>query len=88
MENKNIEYKEIEKIDEFIDAIRIRVDAFIKEQKCEPGWEPDEDDKKAKHFIAIANNKIPYIDTMNFGYTDIPEKGLFFHCANEGKNLT
>ena len=54
----NAEYKEVEKINEFIDAIRIRVDVFIKEQKCQPGWEPDEDDKISKHFIAIVNNKI------------------------------
>lgn len=52
------QYKEIETIPEFIDAIRIRVEVFIKEQKCEPGWEPDENDKLSKHFIAIANNKI------------------------------
>lgn len=54
----NIKYKEVETINEFIDAIRIRIDVFIKEQKCKPGWEPDEDDKNAKHFIAIANNEI------------------------------
>jgi len=57
MKPNNVKYKEVEKINEFIDAIRIRVDVFIKEQKCEPGWEPDEEDKKAKHFIAIADNK-------------------------------
>ena len=57
MENK-VEYKEVEKINEFIDAIKIRINIFIKEQKCEPGWEPDEDDKNAKHFIAILNNEI------------------------------
>lgn len=51
-------YKEIEKINEFIDTIRIRIDVFINEQKCEPGWEPDEDDKKSKHFIAVIDNKI------------------------------
>ena len=44
-----ITYKEIETINEFIDAIRIRVDVFIKEQGFEPGWEPDEDDKVSKH---------------------------------------
>ncbi|MBI2655244.1 GNAT family N-acetyltransferase [Candidatus Woesearchaeota archaeon] len=56
--NNKIKYKEVEKIEEFIDAIRIRVDVFIKEQKCEPGWEPDEKDKKSMHFIAITGNKI------------------------------
>ena len=58
MKLNKVEYKEIEKISEFIDAIRIRVDVFIKEQKCEPGWEPDEEDKKSRHFIAILDNKI------------------------------
>src|SRR3989338_10338853 len=58
MNPNKVEYKEIEKIEEFVDAIRIRVDVFIKEQKCEPGWEPDEDDKKSKHFIATVDNKI------------------------------
>ena len=51
-------YKEVKTINEFIDAIRIRVDVFIKEQKCEPGWEPDEDDKVSRHFIAIVDDKI------------------------------
>ena len=58
MEIKNTKCKEVEKIDEFIDAIRIRVDVFIKEQKCKPGWEPDQDDKKSKHFIAITGGNI------------------------------
>lgn len=53
-----IKYKEVETINEFIDAIRIRIDVFIKEQKCEPGWEPDEDDKNSRHFITISNKKI------------------------------
>src|SRR3989338_6452019 len=56
--NNRIKYKEIENGEEFIDAIIIRVDVFIKEQKCEPGWEPDEDDKGATHFIAISGKKI------------------------------
>ena len=58
MKQIKVQYKEIEEIKEFIDAIRIRVDVFIKEQKCKPGWEPDEDDKKSKHFIAIVDDKI------------------------------
>jgi len=37
--------------------------------------------------IAIANGNIPYIVTMNFGYTGVPEKRLYFHCANEGRKL-
>ena len=51
-------YKQVEVIEEFIDAIRLRVDVFIKEQQCEPGWEPDEEDKTSKHFIAKVDNKI------------------------------
>ncbi|HLD97237.1 MAG TPA: GNAT family N-acetyltransferase [Candidatus Nanoarchaeia archaeon] len=47
------EYNEVNSISEFIDAIRLRVDVFIKEQGFEPGWEPDEDDKVSRHFIAI-----------------------------------
>lgn len=53
-----ITYKEVESIKEFIDAIRIRVNVFIIEQKCQPGWEPDEEDKTARHFIVIADGKI------------------------------
>jgi nitroimidazol reductase NimA-like FMN-containing flavoprotein (pyridoxamine 5'-phosphate oxidase superfamily) len=37
--------------------------------------------------IAIAIDNIPYIVTMNFGYTNDPEQRLFFHCANEGRKL-
>jgi uncharacterized protein len=37
--------------------------------------------------IALANDNIPYIVTMNFGYTAIPELRLYFHCANEGRKL-
>ena len=54
----NIEYKEVQTLPEFIDAIRLRVDVFIKEQGFQSGWEPDEDDKISRHFIAIADNKI------------------------------
>jgi hypothetical protein len=37
--------------------------------------------------IAFANGNIPYIVTMNFGYTASPELRLYFHCANEGRKL-
>src|SRR3989338_10512621 len=53
----NARYKETNDIREIIDAIRIRVEVFIKEQGCEPGWEPDEDDKKARQFIALDGKK-------------------------------
>ncbi len=51
-------YKSVEHIHEFIDAIRLRVDVFIKEQGCPPGWEPDEQDKKAHHYIGISDGNI------------------------------
>src|SRR3989338_6324115 len=54
----NARYKETNDIREIIDAIRIRVEVFIKEQGCEPGWEPDEDDKKARQFIALDGKKV------------------------------
>ena len=50
--------KKVETIAEFIDAIRIRVDVFIKEQGFKPGWEPDEVEKEATHFIAMSNGEI------------------------------
>ena len=37
--------------------------------------------------IAIANDNIPYIVTMNFGYISHPEQIMYFHCANEGRKL-
>ncbi len=37
--------------------------------------------------IALANDNIPYIVTMNFGFTDSPERLLYFHCAHTGKKL-
>lgn len=51
-------FKEVGSIKEFIDAIRIRVDVFIIEQECQPGWEPDELDKESRHFIAQAGKEI------------------------------
>ena len=54
----DIQYRTVASISEFIDAIRIRVDVFILEQKCPPGWEPDELDKTSQQFIALANSII------------------------------
>lgn len=53
-----VKYKKVETINEFIDAIRIRVEVFIIEQKCPPGWEPDELDKDSQQYIALVDNKI------------------------------
>lgn len=54
----NVRYEKIKTINDFIDAVRIRVDVFIVEQKCPPGWEPDEFDKKSRHFVAILDHKL------------------------------
>ena len=65
-----VAYKEVKTINEFIDAIRIRADVFIIEQKCQPGWEPDEEDKDSKHFIAIVEKKLfqlPELDRLILG---------------------
>jgi nitroimidazol reductase NimA-like FMN-containing flavoprotein (pyridoxamine 5'-phosphate oxidase superfamily) len=37
--------------------------------------------------VALADNNIPYIVTMNFGYSGGADKKLFFHCAKEGRKL-
>lgn len=37
--------------------------------------------------IALANDNIPYIVTLNFGYNKGPERRLYFHCATEGRKL-
>jgi len=37
--------------------------------------------------IALAINNIPYIVTMNFGYSGGENPSIFFHCANEGRKL-
>jgi uncharacterized protein len=37
--------------------------------------------------IALADNNIPYIVTMNFGYSGGEYACFYFHCANEGRKL-
>jgi uncharacterized protein len=37
--------------------------------------------------IALADKNIPYIVTLNFGYTGGESPCFWFHCANEGKKL-
>jgi uncharacterized protein len=37
--------------------------------------------------IAMANDNIPYIVTMNFGYVGGKIQCLYFHCAPEGRKL-
>ena len=51
-------YKEVQGIPEFIDALRLRVEVFMIEQGFKPGWEPDEDDKVSRHFIALVDGVV------------------------------
>lgn len=37
--------------------------------------------------IAIANDNLPYIVTMNFGYKNINGGKIYFHCSREGHKL-
>lgn len=37
--------------------------------------------------VAFADNDIPYIVTMNFGYSGGDHPCFYFHCANEGRKL-
>jgi uncharacterized protein len=37
--------------------------------------------------IAFAYDNMPYLVTMNFGYSSGPVQKFYFHCANEGKKL-
>jgi hypothetical protein len=37
--------------------------------------------------VAFADNNLPYIVTMNFGYSGGDNPAFFFHCAGEGKKL-
>lgn len=53
-----INYRQLNTVKEFIDAIRLRVDVFILEQKCPPGWEPDELDKESEQYIALVDGKV------------------------------
>ncbi len=51
-----LRYRKITSIKEFIDAIRLRFDVFVKEQGFQPGFEPDEEDKAAMHFMVSESN--------------------------------
>jgi uncharacterized protein len=37
--------------------------------------------------IAFADNNIPYIVTLNFGYRGGDKRCFFFHCAKEGRKI-
>ncbi|MFA6888251.1 MAG: GNAT family N-acetyltransferase [Candidatus Woesearchaeota archaeon] len=84
----NLTYKQVATINEFIDAIRLRVDVFIKEQGFQPGWEPDEDDKISKHFIAIYDGKI--VSTARYRETtngEIKIERMVTSKEYRGKNI-
>jgi len=58
-----VQYKEVETVNEFIDAIKLRIEVFVREQGFEPGWEPDEDDKKASISLQwLAEKSLPLLD--------------------------
>jgi len=50
--------RKVSTIAEFIDVIRVRVDVFIIEQHCPPGWEPSEVDKTCDHYAAWVDEAI------------------------------
>ncbi len=52
---------------EFIEAVRLRTDVFVREQGFKPGWEPDEYDASATQFVAVLKNKV--IATARFRET-------------------
>ncbi len=37
--------------------------------------------------IAFADDNLPYIVAMNFGYRSGPPDSLYFHCANTGRKI-
>jgi nitroimidazol reductase NimA-like FMN-containing flavoprotein (pyridoxamine 5'-phosphate oxidase superfamily) len=37
--------------------------------------------------VAFADNNMPYIVTMNFGYSGGDHPSFYFHCAKEGKKI-
>ena len=37
--------------------------------------------------IALTENNVPYIITMNFGYSGKPPEKIWFHCAKEGRKI-
>jgi len=84
-----MKYKEVEIISEFIDAIRLRVDVFIIEQGFKPGWEPDEDDKISRHFIAMADDKV--VATARFreiGKSEIKIERMVTKKEYRGKGIS
>lgn len=37
--------------------------------------------------VAFANNDLPYVVTMNFGYRNDNGSRIYFHCSTEGRKL-
>jgi predicted GNAT family N-acyltransferase len=54
----DITFKRIDSIADFVDAVRLRYDTFVREMGMQPGWEPDEDDKVAQLFAAFSDGAI------------------------------
>jgi len=53
-----INYKLVKTIPEIIEALRLRIKVFHREQKINPLIDMDDDDKTAYHFIALQNKNI------------------------------
>ncbi len=59
-----------------------------KDREISDGKELEEIIKRADVCrIALANDNMPYIVTMNYGYMNNPHRTFYFHCANEGKKI-
>ncbi len=68
MDNQIIEAKSLEEINQ---VFHIRIEVFVKEQKCLPSEEFDELDAQARHFLLFENEKA--VATGRFRKT---EKGI------------
>lgn len=88
-----IAYRAVRTVNDFIDAIRIRVSVFIIEQRCPPGWEPEEIDKYATHYVAIVNDSVVATARLredNSGYLKIERMAVKkeYRGHGVGKGLT
>ncbi|WP_433787569.1 GNAT family N-acetyltransferase [Actinomycetospora sp. CA-101289] len=78
-----ISCRRVTTIPEFVEAIRIRVDVFIIEQHCPPGWEPDPEDRNADHFIALVDDVVVATARLR---RDRPGSRKIERMAVRGKN--
>lgn len=56
MPHAKVRCEKVAALDQLIDALRIRVAVFIQEQGFPVGWEPDEIDKDADHYVAVVDD--------------------------------